>query len=138
MELDGNVEQIVTTPDEEGDPHLNQVIDVYPDEESTTVEIQTDLISPRTRSVMIIQNDVVETLRARAAILSKNWADKENLAPALARRLRDFEFAQKKRRKYFGETRKFGILGMYDFLSAVRQDVEWADEAAFRRSKTLP
>lgn len=138
IKLDGNVEQIVSTPDEEGDPHLNQVIDVFPDEESTTVEIQTDLISPRTRSVMIIQNDVVETLRARAAILSKNWADKENLAPTLARRLRDFEFAQKKRRKYFGETRKFGILGMYDFLSAVRQDVDWADEAAYRRSKTLP
>ena len=138
MGLDGNVEQIVSTPDEKGDPHLNQVIDVCPDEESTTVEIQTDLISPRTRSVMIIQNDVVETLRARAAILSKNWADKENLAPVLARRLRDFEFAQKKRRKYLGETRKFGILGMYDFLSAVRQDVDWADEAAFRRSNCLP
>ncbi len=46
--------------------------------------------------------------------------------------------AQKKRRKKFGAARKFGILSLYDFLTAVREDVEWAEDAAFWRSNCLP
>ena len=60
------------------------------------------------------------------------------MAPNLARRLRDFEFAQKQRRKSFGISRKWGLLALYDFLAAVREDVEWVDDAAWRRANCLP
>jgi len=47
-----------------------------------------ELITPRTRTKMIDHNQVVETLRERAAILSKDWVKDDNLAPSLARKLR--------------------------------------------------
>lgn len=56
------------------------------------------------------------------------------MAPTLARRIRDFQFAQEKRRKRYGDHRPWGILGLYDFLSAIRTDVEWAEDAAWRRA----
>ena len=114
-----------------------QSMESVPTEEVPNVHCD-ELITPRTRTQMIDHNQVVETLRERAAILSKDWVEDDNLAPSLARKLRDFEFAQKKRRKMFGKSRKWGILGLYDFLSAVRQDVEWAEDAGFRRSNCLP
>ena len=49
------------------------------------------------------------------------------MAPALARRIRDFQFAQEKRRKKYGDERPWGILGLYDHLAAIRVDVEWAE-----------
>lgn len=136
--LDGDVHQILEASSPEDDNAIHQVVDSTNHDDSLAVQPHHDLLTPRTRTAMVIHNDVLETIRERAAILSKDWADKDNLAPSLARRLRDFEFAQKKRRKTLGKTRKWGILGMYDFLSAVRQDVEWADDAAFRRSNCLP
>jgi len=46
-----------------------------------------------------------------------NWANNdEELSPALERRLRDFEFAQRKRRETYGNERPWGILGLYDHL----------------------
>jgi hypothetical protein len=132
------VHQILEVPSPKEANVIHQVVDSANPDDSMAVQPHHELLTPRTRTAMIIHNDVLETIRERAAILSKDWADKDNLAPSLARRLRDFEFAQKKRRKMLGKTRKWGILGMYDFLSAVRQDVEWAEEAAFRRSNCLP
>ena len=38
------------------------------------------------------------------------------LSPALEQRLRDFQFAQKKRREKYGNERPWGILGLYDHL----------------------
>mmetsp|Transcript_951 Transcript_951/g.1658 ORF Transcript_951/g.1658 Transcript_951/m.1658 type:complete len:500 (-) Transcript_951:126-1625(-) len=138
--IDGDVHQILDVPSPKEEVNvLHQVVDSADADDSVVAgQAHHDLLTPRTRTAMSIHNDVLETIRERAAILSKDWADKDNLAPSLARRLRDFEFAQKKRRKMFGKTRKWGILGLYDFLSAVRQDVEWAEEAAFRRSNCLP
>lgn len=98
---------------------------------------QDYLITPKTRQYMIDHNQE-EKLRQRAAALSVDWANTEYMAPALARRLRDFEFAQKKRRRKFGKERLWGVLGLYDFLSAVRTDVEWAEDAAWRREHCLP
>jgi hypothetical protein len=40
----------------------------------------------------------------------------EKLSPALEARLRDFNFAQGKRRERYGEDRPWGILGLYDHL----------------------
>lgn len=97
-----------------------------------------ELITPRTRKTMVDHDQVVITLRKRASALSIDWAEKQYMAPSLARRLRDFEFAQKKRRRKFGREKKWGILGLYDFLSAVREDVAWAEDAAVRRANCLP
>jgi hypothetical protein len=41
----------------------------------------------------------------------------EPLSPALEARLRDFNFAQRKRRETYGDDRPWGILGLYDHLS---------------------
>merc|ERR1712038_871569 len=65
----------------------------------------------------------------------------ENLsskAPLLERRLRDFRFAQKKRREKYGKERPWGIIGLYDHLTGIRTDVEWAEDAAWRRDNNEP
>lgn len=68
-----------------------------------------------------------------------NWANNdEELSPALERRLRDFEFAQRKRRETYGNERPWGILGLYDHLAGIRLDVEWAEDAAWRRTHKEP
>ncbi len=40
----------------------------------------------------------------------------EPLSPALEQRMRDFQFAQRKRRETYGNERPWGILGLYDHL----------------------
>ncbi len=126
-----------------------QILDQYSHQENIQFEeVQTssptaqfphqELITPRTRTAMIDHEQIVETLRPIAATLSVDWGSKNNMAPGLARRLRDFEFAQKKRRRAIGISRKWGLLSLYDFLAAVREDVDWADDAAWRRANCLP
>ena len=51
----------------------------------------------------------------------------------LSRRLRDFQFAQQKRRQKYGVRRPLGIFGLYEHLAGIRTDVEWAEDAAWRR-----
>jgi membrane associated rhomboid family serine protease len=53
-------------------------------------------------------------------------------------RIRDFQFAQEKRRKKYGDERPWGVLGLYDHLSSIRIDVEWAEDAARRRANGEP
>jgi hypothetical protein len=76
----------------------------------------------------------IQRLRLLAGKLSSDWKHADFLAPALTRRLRDFHFAQEKRRKKYGDERPWGILGVYDHLASIRIDVEWAEEAAKRRA----
>lgn len=71
-----------------------------------------------------------------AGQLFVRWKGKTS--PALARRLRDFQFAQEKRRKKFGNEKPWGILGLYEHLAAVRADIEWAEDAACRRANGEP
>jgi hypothetical protein len=75
-------------------------------------------------------------LRDVAGQLFDKW--KGETSPALARRLRDFQFAQDKRRAKFGHERPWGILGLYDHLAAVRADITWAEDAACRRANGEP
>ena len=75
-------------------------------------------------------------LRDVAGQLFVKWRGKTS--PALARRLRDFQFAQEKRRKKFGNERPWGILGLYDHLAGVRADIHWAESAACRRANGEP
>ena len=77
-------------------------------------------------------------LRVLAGQLSRDWRGSDFLAPALACRVRDFQFAQDRRRKKYGDERPWGILGLYDHLAAIRVDVEWAEDSAWRRANGEP
>mmetsp|Transcript_22351 Transcript_22351/g.31484 ORF Transcript_22351/g.31484 Transcript_22351/m.31484 type:complete len:450 (-) Transcript_22351:33-1382(-) len=61
-----------------------------------------------------------------------------SISPMLERRLRDFQLAQRKRREKYGNERPWGILGLYDHLTGIRTDVEWAEDAAWRREHDEP
>jgi len=101
--------------------------------------------------------DEAATLRLLAHELNREWgeeADREiddqlqdgsaasgqplTISPSLERRLRDFRFAQGKRRERYGNERPWGILGLYDHLLGVRIDVEWSEDAAWRREHREP
>lgn len=56
-----------------------------------------------------------------------------NLPEAIQHRIRDFRLAQRKRRETYGNERPWGILGLYDHLASIRIDLEWAEDAAWRR-----
>lgn len=87
---------------------------------------------------MIHRDDDIAQLRLLAGKLNADWGGQDFMAPALARRIRDFQFAQEKRRKKYGDERPWGILGLYDHLAAIRADVEWAEDAACRRANGEP
>lgn len=61
-----------------------------------------------------------------------------DVPPELERRVRDFRLAQLKRRDKYGKTKRWGIFGMYAHLSHVRVDLEWAEDAAWRRQNNQP
>lgn len=84
------------------------------------------------------REDEIARLRLLAGKLSADWRAPDFMAPALARRIRDFQFAQEKRRKKYGDERPWGILGLYDHLASIRIDVEWAEDAARRRANGEP
>lgn len=84
------------------------------------------------------RDEDIAQLRLLAGRLNSDWGDQEYMTPALARRIRDFQFAQEKRRKKYGDERPWGILGLYEHLSAIRIDVEWAEDAAWRRANGQP
>ena len=83
-------------------------------------------------------SDDIDQLRLLAGKLSTEWQPGSMAAPALLRRIRDFQFAQEKRRKKYGDEKPWGILGLYEHLSSIRIDVEWAEDQAWRRSNGLP
>ena len=90
------------------------------------------------------QEDHDAMMRLLAAQLGRaDWADKGKRGGAagtlsLERRLRDFKFAQGKRRDRYGDERPWGIMGLYDHLQGIRTDVEWAEDAAWRRENDEP
>ncbi|KAL3794372.1 hypothetical protein HJC23_012909 [Cyclotella cryptica] len=87
------------------------------------------------------KEEMEKRLRDLAGQLSIDWRSGPTTfiaSPALARRLRDFQFAREKRRKKYGVAKPWGILGLYDHLAGVRVDVEWAEDAAWRRLNGKP
>lgn len=84
------------------------------------------------------RDEDIAQLRLLAGKLNADWGGQDFMAPTLARRIRDFQFAQEKRRKKYGDERPWGILGLYDHLAAIRADVEWAEDAAWRRANGEP
>jgi membrane associated rhomboid family serine protease len=75
----------------------------------------------------------------QAAIFSSNEDDSNvEMSTALRRRLRDFRFAQSERKDKYGEVNPWGIFGLYDHLTGIRTDIEWAEDAAYRRENDQP
>mmetsp|Transcript_24977 Transcript_24977/g.58950 ORF Transcript_24977/g.58950 Transcript_24977/m.58950 type:complete len:580 (-) Transcript_24977:951-2690(-) len=124
------------------DEHLSNADDVNEEsdrhEERTASNrssfIRASDIHPR----MEDKEDDIAQLRLLAGKLNADWGAVDFMAPALARRIRDFQFAQEKRRKKYGHEKPWGILGLYDHLAAIRVDVEWAEDAAWRRANGQP
>mmetsp|Transcript_10271 Transcript_10271/g.11796 ORF Transcript_10271/g.11796 Transcript_10271/m.11796 type:complete len:598 (+) Transcript_10271:147-1940(+) len=84
------------------------------------------------------KEDEIAHLRLLAGKLNADWMGADFMAPALARRIRDFQFAQEKRRRKYGHERPWGILGLYEHLASIRVDVEWAEDGAWRRANGQP
>ena len=61
-----------------------------------------------------------------------------SLPPSLERRVQDFRFAQNKRREKHGDQKPWGIYGLYAHLTDIRADLEWAEDAAWRRQHEEP
>jgi membrane associated rhomboid family serine protease len=96
--------------------------DDHPDEDEDN---QTS--SPRQYSM----TELIRTLGSETGGTSQ-------LHPELERRVLDFRLAQKKRSQKHGEQQGWGIFGMYANLSNVRIDLEWAEDAAWRRNHKAP
>lgn len=73
-----------------------------------------------------------------AEILNGLGKTDAQLNPALEQRIRDFKFAEQKRQEKYGHDRPWGILGLYDHLASIRVDLEWAEDAAWRRGNDEP
>jgi membrane associated rhomboid family serine protease len=61
-----------------------------------------------------------------------------SLSPELQRRVLDFRLAQQKRKDKYGPQSRYGFFGMYLHLTDVRVDLEWAEDAAWRRLHGQP
>ena len=123
----------------------------YKDEQSSNDDNSEDLheeVDTLHKSSFIMPSDIhprmeereddIAQLRLLAGKLNADWGAVDFMAPALARRIRDFQFAQEKRRKKYGHEKPWGILGLYDHLTAIRVDIEWAEDAAWRRANGEP
>ncbi|KAG7351212.1 rhomboid family protein [Nitzschia inconspicua] len=122
--------------------------DEYDSHEDDHSDGQNYDINTSVRSTFLMPSDIhprmeereddIAQLRLLAGKLNADWGGQDFMAPALARRIRDFQFAQEKRRKKYGDERPWGILGLYDHLASIRIDVEWAEDAAWRRANGEP
>ena len=99
---------------------------VLPQQNNLTGVQDVDPVNP-----VIVDHD--SEMRNFAVALSPRWAQNDLMTPSIARRIRDFQFARDKRRQRYGKERPVGILGLYDYLAGIRIDVEWAEDAAWRR-----
>lgn len=143
MSSDGSGEFYSPDKDSDDEPNDTTIVRLV-DEDDYLPEFTNQDESPAGRSQFIgpaiihpnMENkeEEVQRLRLLAGKLSPEWGHADFMAPALARRIRDFQFAQEKRRRKYGDERPWGILGVYDHLSAIRIDVEWAEDAARRRA----
>jgi membrane associated rhomboid family serine protease len=90
-------------------------------------------------------NNTIQHYSMRELIKTLNCVDGNNannsdvtLPPALEQRVKDFKFAQQKRREKHGDETPWGIYGLYAHLSDIRADLEWAEDAAWRRQRQKP
>eukprot|EP00536_Pseudo-nitzschia_multiseries_P016810 jgi/Psemu1/292715/fgenesh1_pg.1246_\ len=81
---------------------------------------------------------ISELVRSLGVAEQGDASTTSNLPPSLERRVQDFRFAQQKRREKYGDQKPWGIYGLYAHLSDIRADLEWAEDAAWRRRKNKP
>jgi membrane associated rhomboid family serine protease len=77
-----------------------------------------------------------EAIRELVEILRHSEEDIEHLPKHVKKRVRDFRFAQKQRRRRY-TFRKHGTIGLFANLQDIRQDLRWAEDAAYRRDHGL-
>ena len=133
LTCESNDSNSVENNQDEGFPKDNETKDPQEQMNKSSFIMPSD-IHPR----MEEREDEIAQLRLLAGKLNADWGAVDFMAPALARRIRDFQFAQEKRRKKYGHERPWGILGLYDHLTSIRVDIEWAEDGARRRANGQP
>lgn len=128
--------------------HLNTTEDFQEDEARGTIVVPShvhvteepmyDDISNRINLNSREQSKLLVRHITRTAISGEHEDMGGDMSPALKRRLRDFRFAQRKRRERYGVQSPWGIIGLYDHLTGIRTDIEWAEDAAWRRENDQP
>lgn len=121
------MEEPTTPPDSPTKARRSVTFDPKVDEATSSED--TSIQQPKSSSPRHSVSNLVRTLGR-----SHDFSDH----PELQRRVRDFRLAQTKRREAYGESKKWGIYGLYAHLSAVRTDLEWAEDAAWRRERQEP
>ena len=64
--------------------------------------------------------------------------DDEDLDPEFLLRLQDFYRARRLRRRTYGRDRPIGVFGLFYYLTSLRTDLAWANNAAWRRDHGEP
>jgi membrane associated rhomboid family serine protease len=99
---------------------------------------QTNQAFPTLQTTDAPPEEIERRIRELAGQISADWRESDLMPPTLARRIRDFQFAREKRRNKYGPAQPWSIMGLYDHLSRVKIDVEWAEDAAWRRANKQP
>jgi membrane associated rhomboid family serine protease len=113
--------------------------------EEETQSVSSQDFSPSTLGELVeeVEEDADEIARRQYSISQLvaslgSGAKITDLPPELERRVRDFHLAQQKRTDKYGTMTASGMYGMYVHLASVRIDLEWAEDAAWRRHNDEP
>ena len=109
--------------------HDNPIIQREPSKRMTTVSSRADSNEP----------PQAYSLQDLIQVLSQESTSTHLVDPELERRVLDFRLAQQKRRQKYGDSQATGgIFGLYHHLAQTRMDLEWAQDAAWRRQHQAP
>lgn len=116
--------------------------DIYAADSNNEIEIRWENSSLKSLVSSASTNRSTKTAKSLNDVVMKKMQVGQ-YDKALLRRIRDFKFAQRKRRSEEGgeggqKAAPIGILGIYASLQGVRRDVEWAEDSAYRRTHNIP
>ncbi|KAL3940973.1 MAG: hypothetical protein SGBAC_004581 [Bacillariaceae sp.] len=123
------------------DVNLDDAVDELSEGSSLSTDVEDGAESSDDDYSIEETNKALERSDTIATFLLHTMHDKINestLDPRLGRRTRDFAFAQSERTKR-GETRN--VMGFYFLiteLAIIRADLQWAEDAAWRRENGMP
>lgn len=112
--------------------------DQYLYDENNAVPPNATFFQKNRDTNMIISQQDLLNIQNIAGKISVNWKGSKLVAPSVARRFVDFQFARMKRKEQLGSASPWGVLGLYEYLASVRTDVDWAEQAAKRRANGEP
>ncbi|KAL3937484.1 MAG: hypothetical protein SGBAC_007421 [Bacillariaceae sp.] len=111
-------------------------------ENSTDLETGTDasddLIDAKAEESDEAENDEKPKTLAMALLDALRANGEPNLDPRLGRRARDFQFAQSERARKTKSDSWFTSFDLFNHLACVRADIQWAEDAAWRRENNEP